>query len=171
MSVTKHEAQTHRKFHFGPCVVLTTPNGATVTITEQWRANGACQEWKRTPERFRLPIKYGLRGYSEITDHDNAEFHTAQSCADHTFAYSVRSLRPAINVVKDTMRAWYKLGNHYRADHPSSLSQRIRHALSDASLLVGPRPVDQDSYVAPCKRHHLYDASCARTTQTNEAQR
>jgi hypothetical protein len=31
------------------------------------RRNGKTQTWKREPNRFRIPIKYGLKGYGEIT--------------------------------------------------------------------------------------------------------
>lgn len=35
-----------------------------------WRArrNGATQRWARTPNRIRVPIKFGMRGYSAITE-------------------------------------------------------------------------------------------------------
>lgn len=37
-----------------------------------WRArrNGRTQTWKTRPSHFRIPIKFGLRGYDAI-DHDN----------------------------------------------------------------------------------------------------
>lgn len=36
-----------------------------------WRANGRCKTWTRSPERFQLPIKHGLYNYGYITN-DNA---------------------------------------------------------------------------------------------------
>ncbi|MDD5387673.1 MAG: hypothetical protein PHQ22_10810 [Sulfuricurvum sp.] len=33
-----------------------------------WRVNGACKLWKRSPERFRLPIKRGLYEHGYITE-------------------------------------------------------------------------------------------------------
>lgn len=38
------------------------------------RANGAMKTWKRAPERFRLPIKRGLREYGAITEHTMNEW-------------------------------------------------------------------------------------------------
>jgi hypothetical protein len=34
------------------------------------RLNGQIQRWKRDPKRIRIPYKYGLRGYGEITEKD-----------------------------------------------------------------------------------------------------
>lgn len=33
-----------------------------------WKANGKLKTWKRSPERFRLPIKHGLYSYGYIDD-------------------------------------------------------------------------------------------------------
>lgn len=32
------------------------------------RRNGATRTWKRDPKRFRIPVKYGFRGCSAITE-------------------------------------------------------------------------------------------------------
>lgn len=40
------------------------------------RVNGYCKTWKRSPERFRLPIKHGLRDCSYITEQDAHEWFT-----------------------------------------------------------------------------------------------
>lgn len=42
-----------------------------------WRANGKCKTWKRTPERFQLPIKHGLYNYGYITN-ENAHLFEAE---------------------------------------------------------------------------------------------
>ncbi len=34
----------------------------------QLRRNGATQTWKRDPSRFRIPVKFGLKGYEAITE-------------------------------------------------------------------------------------------------------
>ncbi len=33
-----------------------------------WRRSGQTQTWKRDPERFRIPVKYGLYESNAITD-------------------------------------------------------------------------------------------------------
>ena len=35
------------------------------------RRNGATQTWKRDPNRFRIPVKFGLKGYGQITESDD----------------------------------------------------------------------------------------------------
>ncbi len=39
----------------------------------QVRRNGRTQTWKRSPERFRIPIKYGFRFCGEITERSYTE--------------------------------------------------------------------------------------------------
>lgn len=38
------------------------------SVCRKWRRNGQTQTWKRSPERFRVPVKYGLYRYDQITD-------------------------------------------------------------------------------------------------------
>lgn len=38
------------------------------SVCRQWRRNGQTQTWKRTPERFRVPVKFGLYRYNAITN-------------------------------------------------------------------------------------------------------
>lgn len=40
-----------------------------VAPNRHWRVrrNGRTQRWKRTPTRFRIPVKIGFRNYHEIT--------------------------------------------------------------------------------------------------------
>lgn len=43
----------------------------------KWRANGQCKTWKRSPERFKLPIKHGLYNYGYITEENAHLFEAA----------------------------------------------------------------------------------------------
>lgn len=52
--ITKQEALTANMFHDSVC--------------RQWRRNGETQTWKRSPERFRVPVKFGLYRYDAITE-------------------------------------------------------------------------------------------------------
>jgi hypothetical protein len=45
-----------------------------------WRRNGATQTWKTRPGEFRIPVKYGLRGYGQIYHTDASRFHVASEC-------------------------------------------------------------------------------------------
>ena len=42
------------------------------------RRNGKTQTWKRKPNEFRIPVKYGLYGYGNI-DHNNCHEWTVVS--------------------------------------------------------------------------------------------
>lgn len=39
---------------------------------QTWRRNGKTQTWKTRPDEFRIPVKFGLYGYGQIT-HLNAD--------------------------------------------------------------------------------------------------
>jgi hypothetical protein len=78
MTVTKEMAMaagdswSRVVFHYAPACSLER--------VERWRTNGKCQTWKRDTKRFRLPVKFGLYGYSAITDLNADEFHIASDC-------------------------------------------------------------------------------------------
>jgi len=44
----------------------------------KWRRNGKTQYWKRTPERFRVPVKHGMYAYDAITETTEGVW-----CAEH----------------------------------------------------------------------------------------
>ena len=48
--------------------------------TIRWRVNGSCRVWKRQPSRFRVPLKYGLASYWELTEKNNEQFHKETEC-------------------------------------------------------------------------------------------
>lgn len=77
--VTKEQALTCKNFlqisKYKPAAYGNFPfYGVNCNEIEQldkparWRANGKCKTWKRNPERFQLPIKYGLYSYGYITE-------------------------------------------------------------------------------------------------------
>jgi len=37
---------------------------------QRWRVNGAVRTWKRSPNRVRIPVKYGLYTYDYVTEMD-----------------------------------------------------------------------------------------------------
>lgn len=47
---------------------------------QRWRRNGRTQRWKRDPERFRIPVKFGFYDYGQITNDIAHRFHAAESC-------------------------------------------------------------------------------------------
>lgn len=78
--VTKQQAMTANNFHFGTCGKTVGPKGGVTFSIEQWRRNGATQIWKRSPDRFRVPVKHGLRGYGSITENNAELFHASEDC-------------------------------------------------------------------------------------------
>lgn len=63
------------------CKTILGPRSGRVEKREVWRVNGACKTWKRAPERFSVPIKYGFRGPYAYVDEGNCHlFHVAGEC-------------------------------------------------------------------------------------------
>ena len=48
--------------------------------TERWRVNGQVRTWKRTPERFLVPLKHGLYDYFYMSENNCIEFHKEKEC-------------------------------------------------------------------------------------------
>ena len=71
---------TAREFHYSPCIKTIGPRGGEKLDQEVWRRNGATQTWKTRPDEFRVPIKHGLRHYSQLWHYNAEEFHTAEDC-------------------------------------------------------------------------------------------
>lgn len=69
--ITRHQALTTDIFH---------ENHEPAGKIYQWRRNGATLTWKTRPDEFRIPVKYGLRSYGQITDKDACRFHAEQDC-------------------------------------------------------------------------------------------
>ena len=78
--VTKEEAMAADSFHYGNCVRVTGTRGGITETVERWRRNGRTKTWKRDASRFRVPIKFGLYHYGEITETNAHLFHTAENC-------------------------------------------------------------------------------------------
>lgn len=78
--ITRQEAIEGREFHAGQCIKTVGPRGGVKISQEVWRRNGKTQQWKTRPEDFRLPVKFGLYGYAQITPANAIEVHLADSC-------------------------------------------------------------------------------------------
>lgn len=78
--VTKEQALTCDRFHFGVCKRTIGPKGGVKEAVVEVRRNGRTQTWKTRPAEFRVPVKYGLYGYGEITDKSAGGFHTPEDC-------------------------------------------------------------------------------------------
>jgi hypothetical protein len=69
--ITKQDALTADRFHESH-----EPGGKVYT----WRRNGATQTWKTRPDEFRIPVKYGIRSYGNITNLNADGFHREDKC-------------------------------------------------------------------------------------------
>ena len=74
--VTKKQAMLCQEFHQGKCTKFQGPRGGTAMLQIRWYANGSCQTWVRSPERFRLPVKHGVYAFGYITEENQRMFHT-----------------------------------------------------------------------------------------------
>lgn len=62
------------EWHF---VVVGGPNNGKCL---RFRRNGETKTWKQDANRFRIPIKYGLRTYGAITEENEHNFHNIADC-------------------------------------------------------------------------------------------
>jgi hypothetical protein len=71
--LTKDEALTEQYFHApADCVPASVGprGGVTPAKPRVWRRNGQTKTWKRSPERFALPLKHGLYAYDTVTERE-----------------------------------------------------------------------------------------------------
>lgn len=80
--ITKEQAMTANDFHEEhSAIVVRGPRGKmNYPKIYNWRRNGRTKTWVREPNRFQVPIKYGLRSYDYITEFQAHMFHTAEDC-------------------------------------------------------------------------------------------
>lgn len=70
--ITKQQALNEQYFHI--------PSSTVPGKCHTWRRNGSTQTWKTRPNDFRVPVKYGLYDYNQITHTDAHKFHTPAEC-------------------------------------------------------------------------------------------
>lgn len=84
--VTKEQLQALQwgeVLHYGECKRIQGPRGGVTVQQEVWRPFGKLQTWKTRPEEFRLPLKYGLYSYGDVTHRSAHAFHLASNCPLH----------------------------------------------------------------------------------------
>lgn len=80
--ITKDQALTARTFHRNGCRVDAGPRGGRTVRLEVWRRNGATQTWKRRPDDWSVPVKFGLYAYGRLTQDYAGEFHVPAECPE-----------------------------------------------------------------------------------------
>lgn len=66
--------------HGGVCSVRRGPRGSKAYKILRFRVSGMLRTWKRSPEKFELPLKYGLYGYGRMTERNAWNFHLDVDC-------------------------------------------------------------------------------------------
>lgn len=78
--VTKEQALSAQEFHCGECLCIVGKRGGKTYKQEVYRRNGQTKTWKTRPNEFSVPIKYGLKEFSYLTDGNAYNFHTPEEC-------------------------------------------------------------------------------------------
>lgn len=78
--ITKQQALDAFEFHCGECTRTTGPRGGVREVVRRWRRTGATKTWKTRTGEFSVPVKYGMRDYTYITDDNAGAFHTVDDC-------------------------------------------------------------------------------------------
>jgi hypothetical protein len=78
--LTREQALTASEFHADGCYRTVGPRGGVTEHVVRYRRNGATKTWKTRPLAYRVPVKYGYRGYGAITEHDAPHMHVASDC-------------------------------------------------------------------------------------------
>ena len=64
MAITREELSSTREIH----ELLRVASNAPIFRCHKWRVNGKMRTWKKSPERFELPVKFGLYTYGTFTN-------------------------------------------------------------------------------------------------------
>ena len=78
--ITKEQALTSDVFHWGNCTRAVGKRGGVKESSIVFRRNGKTQTWKRSPDRWRIPVKRGLYEYGDITPDRANEWHVPEDC-------------------------------------------------------------------------------------------
>jgi hypothetical protein len=84
--ITKEQAMQLRYGQELHCEVVRSckrsigPRGGIHESIVRVRVSGACKTWKRNPEAFRVPVKYGMYESGELTNVNASQFHFQSEC-------------------------------------------------------------------------------------------
>lgn len=78
--VTKEQATVSNRFHFKGCTRVIGPKGGVKVSQIVLRRNGKTKTWVTRPGAFRIPVKYGLKFCTYITNDNAHEYHTESEC-------------------------------------------------------------------------------------------
>ena len=82
--ITKQQALDEKEFHAGSCMRFIGPRGGIFEDVTVWRRNGQTKLWKRSPNRFSVPIHFGAYvsawAHSYITQETAYMYHVPSEC-------------------------------------------------------------------------------------------
>lgn len=78
--ITKEQAMTLEVVHIEGCRHWVSSRGLDRYQCQVARRNGQTQIWVTRPEDFRVPIKYGLKEFGQITPVNATWFHVPSEC-------------------------------------------------------------------------------------------
>lgn len=79
LDAAKHGLEIHYVGRHDCRKTIGPRGGETIRLTRV-RPSGQCKTWKRDPNRFRLPVKYGLYESSAIDETNSHEWHMGYDC-------------------------------------------------------------------------------------------
>jgi hypothetical protein len=133
--LTRSQAEGADEFHRGECQITHGPRGGITETIEVWRRSGATKTWKRDPDRFRVPIKYGLRQSGYLTPENMDEFHTVRHCPLSDKEY--RRVARNGQVIEINKRGGGTLGRKYDGDWDVVIYSRHGEAVLDDVIKTG----------------------------------
>jgi len=81
--VTKEQVLINEHFHcetIRKCSKHIGPRGGVTESIVNVRASGKCKTWKRDPNRFHRPVKFGLYESFWIDETNGNAFHLPENC-------------------------------------------------------------------------------------------
>lgn len=81
--VTKEQAVFEDHFHScirGECNKTVGPRGGVKFHCDRVRRSGSTKTWVTRPNKFRVPVKFGMYESGYITDDNANMFHVASEC-------------------------------------------------------------------------------------------
>lgn len=137
MAITYSDAITAREFHYGPVADTRARAKMGAVRCEVYRRNGSTQTWKTRPDEYRVPVKYGLKGYAQLLDTDGArvdgatgaQWWTASTCpvCHPELMAEVEAARAAhLAELAREREYWSEVDARYLAEHPA-LGAELAH--------------------------------------------
>ncbi len=68
------------EIHEDGCRLHVGPRGRKTFFIQRWRVNGRIKLWKKSPNKFKLPIKHGYRSWAVLDEYNSGFFHIAAEC-------------------------------------------------------------------------------------------